>query len=113
MPLEKLQVSLFGALPLGNGLERVDIPTNERSQGNLRLTLLSALDCFGELRLVLELYFAMPCPGDRGRTMRKRLGLPIDHGCATTDTDHGRMPCISRALFPREDVRHGSLPATF
>lgn len=53
-------MSLFGPLPPGDGLERVDIPANERGQRDLRRTLLRALYCFCELRLILELYLTVP-----------------------------------------------------
>jgi len=70
MALEELQVSLFGSLPLGDRFERVDIPTDQSGQGDIRAALLSALDCPGELRLIFKLHFTMASRSDAEGALR-------------------------------------------
>jgi hypothetical protein len=107
MALEKLEMRLFAPLPLGEGLERLDVPADEFAQGNGGVLLSPERD------RIFELHLAMPGPGQRGGAMREGLGFPGEDGSATTQpNDRGvadAAVCLA-TCFDSCDGRCGDKP---
>ena len=103
MALQEFQVGLFALLPLRDTLEVVDVPVDEC--GERRCALLDA----NERRGVCQRYFAMLCPADGRRTVRKGLVFLMNDHRALSDPDHRRIARGAVRLLPSSYRCHGDL----
>ena len=70
--LEELQMGLLASLPLGDRLERVNVPTDELRERDCTVLLSS------QRRRILEVDFSVPCPGQSRGPMCEGPGFPMD-----------------------------------
>jgi len=108
VPLEELKVALLGSLPFGDGLKGLDVPTNERREGNGRV-LLSPRQT-----VVFKLDFTVPGPGQGRSTMCKGLGFPMNdsvvHALAHDRGITDRAICLPACLDRCHDGVGGDKP---
>ena len=84
-------------------LEVVDVPADEC--GERRCALLDANERPG----VFQRYFAMFCPGEGRRTVRKGLVFLMNDRRAPSDPDHRRIARGAVRLLPSSYRCHGDL----
>jgi hypothetical protein len=83
--LKKLEMRLLAPLPLRDGLERLDIPTDELGERDGGVLLLF------ERGGVLELYFAVPRPAQCGGAVCEGLGFTMDDRLADAPAHDRRI----------------------
>jgi hypothetical protein len=103
VPFEKLEVSLFAALPSRDGLESIDVPADHTSQA------LGAALGSGDSRGVFELDLAMSGPGERRGAMGEGLRFAVNNRLSLSDSDDRRVPSEAVRLLSSADVSHADL----
>jgi hypothetical protein len=83
---EKLQGRLFGALPIGDVFEGLDIPLDEVGQGK------GTVSGFNERRRVLQVHFPRPSQFLCRRPQLESLRLSMDDDPILLDPDIGCVP---------------------
>src|SRR5437660_11007005 len=103
MLFQKLQVGLLAPLPLGNLLERIDIPPDEFRES--RRTVLGAY----ESSRVLKRHFAMLCPRLGGGAMSKGLCFLMDDRLSYANSDDSGVSRGAVGRLPHPAVSHSHL----
>lgn len=100
MPLQELKMSLLAALLARNRLERLDIPVDQFRERRRTVPLAS------QRGGLFERDFAMSCPTQRRRAMRKGAALLMQYGRAAPNANNRRIARGPVRLFPCFDCWH-------
>jgi hypothetical protein len=106
MLLQELQMGLFASLPARNGFKGVDVPADQLRERRCAVPQAS------QRRSIFECDFAMLCPAQRRRAMRKGPALLMQHGRAAAAANNRRIARRTVRLFAYFDRRHDVFEGT-
>ena len=100
MALQEFEMGLLAALPFGDRLERLDIPTDQLGERGRSLLLTDK--CGG----IFECNLAMSGPAQRRSSMRESLAFPVNDRPTTANADDCRIARDAIGLFAGFDSGH-------